>query len=239
MPLINYDTGSVNLRKGSAKFILWHAPRTGVASQEKYLGAAARDPSCVEVQSRSGWTNPRPSLLDLMPDGSTRPVSIEVGGSMKAETVEIANGGIIKVFAKVHAPWSADANPVALRSHATQLGLTAMQYYRVREGAAVVTLKIKMLNDPRCPYPFATVTGPLEPLTLDEAITAGVAPPLPQYRRFYHPALTDWLITSETLQRATTTMQTVQTEAGPVEVVQAAGRRRELRKRSTLFSDPV
>ncbi len=240
MPTVITDTGRVALRKGSAKTMVWHCPRRGGAGGERevVLFAAAKDPRNTAVQSVSGWSAPRSSLMDLIPGQQPRPVAPDIGGSMQAATYEIADGEVIKVFAQVNAPYNASANPAALRAHISPAGVTAQQFYRVRQGAAVVTLKVKMLDDPRCPYRHSTITGPLEPLTLEEAVALGVKAPDPQFRKCYHQALTDFLISTETLQRASTTLQTVQTAEGPKQIVQAAERVRNVRKGPNPFVMP-
>lgn len=227
MPQISIDTGWVNLRASSAKVNIFHCPlrNAGAAALERILFAAAKDAATEEVTAISGWNNPRPAVVTTV-NGRQIPKDMKAFGSMTAASYEITNGQVLKVFASLKSGWQT----VGQVSAATPIGVVAQQYFRVREGAAIVTIKIKMVDDRDCPTKFATITGPIERLTLQEAIALGVNPPKPEYRAAYKGSLFDFLTASTTvIQPAANSAQVVTTPQGTTQTVVTTVRRRAIR----------
>lgn len=226
MPEITLDIGSVNLERSSARVLVFHCPLRG-EGKEKALTAVAAD-KAFGVERR-GWQASRPSVAKRRASGAPRvPMDMKAYGSMQTVTVHVPSGTIIKVFAQNSQTWATDGRKTSL---------TANRYYLVRDGAAVLDVRVKMSTSPDCLTPTASLVGPLEPLSLEEAVALGVAPPAEAFRKCYDPADANFLMTEKVLAPARTSVTFVAAAptatADPdapaaVAVVLPAARRRKL-----------
>ena len=226
MPEITLDIGSVNLERSSARVLVFHCPLRG-EGKEKALTAVAAD-KAFGVERR-GWQASRPSVAKRRASGAPRvPMDMKAYGSMQTATVHVPSGTIIKVFAQNSQTWATDGR---------KTGLTANRYYLVRDGAAVLDVSVKMSTSSDCLTPNAKLVGPLEPLSLEEAVALGVAPPPEAFRKCYDPADANFLMTEKVLAPARTSVTfvaaapsaTADPEApAAVAVVLPAARRRKL-----------
>lgn len=223
MPTISIDSGSINLPKHSAKVYVWHCPKVGSAAKEITLGAAARDPENKGIVTKaSAWSADRPAVVDTV-NGIPTARDIAQFGKFNAATFEIRSGEIIKLSISRRVPWAADQG-IPLYQAAT--GINGNVYYRVREGAAIVTIKVKMVDDNRCPTRRATITGPLEPITMAEAEAEGMKPVVENWRKLSDRPEVLRLIETVTVQAATTAVVSAVNTKGETVITSAPARRR-------------
>lgn len=200
-------TGDVNLRTASAKAYVFHTPRKGgVGVEERILPVAAK----------SGQTNsvitPLQSFAQRTP--SVQGYSVEVGGSMTAQSFIVAEGEILKFF-------------VNRRPGAGKLPLTACQFIRVRETAALRCIEAKLLTDPKVTQPFAMIRGRFDLLTLEEAVALGVTVN-PGFMRQFHPANAGACMTVALMQPEAAKAEVQVLPSGESIVVTQTKRRRQL-----------
>lgn len=215
MPTIQTTTGNVVLHNGSARCLVFHCPRPGGkgGDGEHVLEAAAMHARIgTAVKRISGWSSDVPAVNGY---------NFEMGGRIRRSSFDVAEGEIIKIVAQRRAPGNPASAAVAMSTN-----ITANRFYRVRTGAAVIKLFVKMLNDFRCPCAEAEISGPLEALTLEQALVLGVHV-RPEFRKQFDPRLCAFLMREEVLQPAEQVCTTVQTKTG-VEVVLVPTRKRRL-----------
>lgn len=189
MPLITVRTGTVNLPNKSAKLLVFVSPRRSEpSSSEMMLFAAAK-------LSRFGINTAGQPVIEQAVSGQ----AVATHGSVTTQQFSVAEGTILKVF------FSSRHNLTrALGSASMPTERHASRYYRVRSGAAVVTLSFPLLNDPRCPHQTGIITGPVEPITLAEAEREGINPVAPQFRRLITDTMWfDAMVSRTVIQAAT------------------------------------
>lgn len=199
-------TGEINLRYGSAKAFVFHSPRqfvnTGV--NEMHLGIAAKSPQTALVVRRiSPFPTVTPSVSGYAP---------EIGGKMTRMTYEVANGEILKVFGQ-------------RRAGAGKLTISACQFLRVRDTAALTEVTVRLLSDPNVTEPFAKVIGRFDLITLEEAKSLGIRALL-QFEKMFHPTSVEYLFSSRIIAAEKAKVETIQKEDGTAAMVTVQKRRR-------------
>lgn len=200
-------TGEVNLRTASAKAFVFHCPRAGSkAAEERPLGLAAKSPqSCDVVRAISPFPSVVPSVQGYPP---------EVGGKMVRMDYEVADGEVVKVFGQ-------------RRPGTGKLPVSANLFLRVRAGAALREITVKLLTDACVTEPYAKVRGRFDLLTLDEALELGCKVH-PNFRRAFDPAAVAHIMEATVLAPEKAVAQTVVRADGTAAVVIVEKRRRRL-----------
>lgn len=169
MCIIKTITGSVNLRKQSAKAHIFHTPRKGgKGGREVFLDKAATNAVTGEeggVVQRSGRANFGESIPGTNP---------EIGGRIITQSFNVAEGEILKVFVNVRRAYG-------------KLPRSASIFLRVRAKAAYRRMRFNLLEHADTVFTHAEIEGCLDILTTDEAIAAGVHIPT-AYRSFSDPS---------------------------------------------------
>jgi hypothetical protein len=167
--IIKTVSGSVNLRKQSAKTCFFHAPRKGgKGNREVFLDKAATNGVTGGpdgVIHRAG----APSYSDSVPG-----VNGQIGGRRVEQQFSIAEGEIIKGFVNVRPSYG-------------KLPKSASVFLRVRKDAAYRRLKFKMLDHADTTLTHSTIEGCFDILTTAEAVAAGCHIPT-AYRSFSDPS---------------------------------------------------
>ncbi len=218
MPTISVMSGNVILRNGSAATRVFHCPRRGGAGgdRECMLFAAAKGARTGSaVQKLSGWASDVPGVSGC---------EFQEGGRVSYTTYEIAEGEIIKLATNRRAP---------LEEGREAPMLTANRFYRVRASAGVMCIKTKWFDDSRCPNTHGSITGPLEALTLRQALAMGVhIPEEYQKESLYGDGVCRHLLTETVIQAAETVVNEVVTPEGEI-IVAARNARPRRRIRTT------
>jgi hypothetical protein len=199
MPQITTDTGTVNLERTSARVLVFHCPLRS-QDKERALSAVAAD-KAYDIERR-GWQAERPAVAKRRFAGAARvPMDMKAYGSMRTTNFDVPSGTIIKVFAQVANTWAADGRASTI---------TANRYYLVRDGAAMLDVRIKMSKSPDCIQQYSQLLGPLEPLSVEEAVALGVKrQPEAFLRSCYRQEDADFLITETQLAPARSTVTIV------------------------------
>lgn len=215
MPLITVRTGTVNLPNKSAKLLVFVSPCCAPSSSEMMLFAAAK-------VSRFGVNTAGQPVIEQAVSGQ----AIATHGSVTTQQFSVAEGTILKVF------FSSRHNLTrALGSASMPTERHASRYYRVRSGAAVVTLSFPLLNDPRCPHQTGIITGPVEPITLAEAEREGINPVAPQFRRLITDTMWfDSMVSRTVIQEATSRAVQVPAAGNNLQIQAAATALRSLQE---------
>lgn len=207
MTVIETLTGDCNLRTGSAKCFVFHAPRAGgKGAEERHLGLAAKSGQTAEIIRT---VSPYPVVIP-----SVQGYSNEVGGKMVRMTYQVAEGEILKVF-------------VQRRPGAGKVPVNACQFVRVRESAALQEIEMKLLTDASVNEPFGKLRGRFDILTLAEALALGV-----QVADYCKPMFGEGSVANtmvfNSLAPATASVKTVVKADGSAVIVQTVKRRRTI-----------
>jgi hypothetical protein len=206
MPIISLDVGSVNLARSSARVLVFHAP-TDPSMKEVNIYTASGE-TARHIQRR-GYQAKRPSVAKRMHAGEQRvPQDMTVYGYMQASSYTVPNGTIIKVMGQTTSNWSPNGSSAGISK------ITANRYYLVRDGAALLDVKVRMLRSVDCVTDHASISGPLERLTVEQAEALGVTPQREEYRKLYRDDVCDYVF-SETVLAPASTEVTIAPTAQP------------------------
>jgi hypothetical protein len=198
-------TGDINLRYGSAKAFVFYSPRAfNAGAAEQHLGIAAKSPQTSSVVRKiSPFGIVTPSVSGYAP---------EVGGKMIRMSYEVANGEVLKVFGQ-------------RRAGAGKLTMTACQFLRVRDTAALTEVTVRLLSDPSVTEPFAKVVGRFDLISLEEAKALGVKV-LPQFEKMFHQSSVEYLFATRIIDAEKAKVETIQKDDGSTALVTVQKRRR-------------
>lgn len=196
-------TGDVNLRDSSAKCFIFHCPRAGgPGAEERHLGIAAKSPQTAEVVAT---VSPYPIVIPAV-----QGYSAEVGGKMMRMIYAVADGEVLKVF---------------VNRRAGGLPVSACQFLRVRSGAALRTLELKLLTDAAVNHPYGMIRGRFDLLTLAEARALGVKVN-EQFTKMFGPGAVGHCIVESVVSPELSQVVTVHKTDGTVATVESGPKRR-------------
>jgi len=154
MPYIRTLVGNINEYSGSSQVRVFHSPRAGgLGHQELFLDKAAGEgPTAGKIIQR--MTNPI-----FIPAVVGKPK--EIGGMLVDQTFSISDGEILKIFAHLRGGYGSRVK-------------TANVFLRVREGAAVQKIRIKISSNPNAAFQYAEIEGAFDILDPDDVEATGV-----------------------------------------------------------------
>ncbi len=205
MTTIESFTGDVNLRTASAKCFLFHTPRKGGAGvEERHLGIAAKSG---QTSSIIRQVSPYPIVTP-----SVQGYSNEIGGKMVRMTYQVEEGEILKIF-------------VQRRPGADKVPVSACQFLRVREGAALREVEIKLLTDASVNDPFGKVRGRFDLLSLADARALGVSVPAHFERMFGEGSIANTLTFATVAPEKVLVENVIKADGSAITVAQVKRRR--------------
>tara|TARA_R110002153_G_scaffold26421_5_gene82919 strand:+ start:2029 stop:2667 length:639 start_codon:yes stop_codon:yes gene_type:complete len=145
-------SGSVTLRKQSAKVCVFHAPRSGsVGTKEVFLDKASKSLITQSVIRPVGVGTFAPSIPS---------VKSEIGGRMITQQFDVEDGEVVKVF-------------VALRLGWGKLPKQGNVFLRVRKSAAYRILRFDLIENPEVAFQQAEISGNFDVITPEGAVLLG------------------------------------------------------------------